>query len=126
MSPRPSLGMWKRVWRPIVPALLLACAAAAAAPTILRAQNVSAEGSSRKVRSRVVPAYPDIARQAHLTGKVRLEASVAADGSVRSVKVIGGSPVLVGASTDALLKWRFEAAGNETTETVEFTFGGLD
>ena len=96
------------------------------APAPVRAQNVSAEASSRKVRSKVVPAYPDIARQSHLTGKVRLEATVSADGNVRSIKVIGGSPVLVSAATDALNKWRFEAAASETTETVSFEFNGLN
>jgi TonB family protein len=121
MGPRPSLGMWRR----LASMALLAGALWAGAPT-LKAQNVSADAGSRKVRSRVVPAYPDVARQAHITGKVRLEANVAADGSVHNVKVLGGSPVLVSAATDALLKWRFEAGGSESTETVEFTFGGLN
>jgi TonB family protein len=95
-------------------------------PAPLGAQNVSAEAGSRKVRSRVVPAYPDVARQSHVTGKVRLEATVSADGTVRSIKVIGGSPLLVSAATDALNKWRFEAAASETTETVSFEFNGLN
>ena len=104
--------------------LLLGGIAFTAGP--LRAQNVSAEASSRKVRSKVVPAYPDVARQSHLTGKVRLEATVSADGTVRNIKVIGGSPVLVSAATDALNKWRFEASASETIETVSFEFNGLN
>ena len=120
------LRLGLRMRKQIASALLMVGAIAAFAPGRLPAQNVSADASGRKIRSRVVPAYPDVARQAHITGKVRLEASVAADGSVRSVKVIGGSPVLVSASTDALTKWRFEPAASETTETVQFTFSGMN
>jgi TonB family protein len=106
--------------------LALLLGGALAVPTTLCAQNVTAEASTRKVRSKVVPAYPDLARQTHITGKVKLEANVSADGRVLGVKVVGGSPVLVSAATEALNKWRFEAGTNETTETIEFAFSGLN
>jgi hypothetical protein len=38
------------------------------------------------------------------------------------VKALGGSPVLIASATDAVLKWRFEAASEETTEIVQLTF----
>src|SRR5579875_1113019 len=50
------------------------------------------------------------------------EAKIAPDGHVEDTRVIGGSPLLVNAATDALRKWRFEAGPKETTEIVEFTF----
>jgi len=93
-------------------------------PRVSHAQNVSADGGARKVRSRVVPAYPDIARNAHITGKVRIEATIAADGHVIGTKVVGGSPVLVNAASEALSKWRFEPGPSDTTEIVEFQFDG--
>jgi hypothetical protein len=43
---------------------------------------------------------------------------------VTNTKVIGGSPLLVGAAQDALKKWRFEAAAKESVEVVEFDFSG--
>lgn len=97
---------------------------AIAAPAVIHAQNVNADSAGRKVRSRVVPAYPDIARNAHITGRVKIEALIAADGHVISTRVVGGSPVLVNAAMEALQKWRFEAAPTDTTEIIEFEFNG--
>jgi TonB family protein len=94
------------------------------APFMAKAQNVSADSTGRKVRSKVVPAYPDIARSAHITGKVKIEATIAADGHVTSTKVVGGSPVLVNVAVEALDKWRFEASSSDTTEIIEFQFDG--
>lgn len=94
------------------------------APFVAKAQNVSADSPGRKVRSKVVPAYPDIARSAHITGKVKIEATIAADGHVTSTRVVGGSPVLVNVAVEALEKWRFEASSSDTTEIIEFQFDG--
>src|SRR2546427_5241824 len=46
----------------------------------------------RKIKTVIKPDYPAIARQMRVTGTVRLEATVTADGKVRDTKVIGGSP----------------------------------
>jgi TonB family protein len=54
---------------------------------------------------------------------VKLEVVVREDGSVQSAKVLGGNPVLIDAATDAVRKWRFEAASRETVEVVEIRFG---
>jgi TonB family protein len=88
------------------------------------AQDASADSARRKVRVRVTPEYPDLARQMNVTGKVKIEAKIAADGHVADTRVVGGSPLLVNAALDALKKWRFEPAPKETTEIVEFTFNG--
>jgi TonB family protein len=95
----------------------------AAAPHT-NAQENSAESAKRKVKTRTVPEYPELARQMNATGKVKIEATISADGRVTNTKVIGGSPLLVGAAQDALKKWRFEAATKESVEVVEFDFSG--
>jgi TonB family protein len=77
---------------------------------------------NRKVKSRVPPVYPVLARQANISGVVRVEVTVAPDGNVKDPKVLGGHPLLVGAALDALKKWRFEPAAQETTGTIEFKF----
>jgi TonB family protein len=97
---------------------------AIATPFVVGAQNVSVDSNGRKIRSKVVPAYPDIARTAHITGKVKIEVTIAADGHVEGTKVVGGSPVLVNAAIEALNKWRFEAAPSDSTEVIEFQFDG--
>ncbi|HXW55630.1 MAG TPA: energy transducer TonB [Candidatus Cybelea sp.] len=78
----------------------------------------------RKVKSKVLPEYPAIARQMNLRGRVKVETTVAADGHVVSTRVLGGNPVLASAATDAIKKWRFETAPKETTELVEVDFAG--
>jgi TonB family protein len=95
----------------------------AAAPRV-SAQENSQESAKRKVKTKTVPEYPELARQMNATGKVKIEATISADGRVTSTKVIGGSPLLVGAATDALKKWRFEAAPKESVEVIEFDFSG--
>jgi TonB family protein len=88
------------------------------------AQDATTDVAKRKVRVRVTPEYPDLARQMNVTGKVKIEAKVSPDGRVADTRVIGGSPLLVNAALDALKKWRFEPAPKETTEIVEFSFSG--
>jgi len=87
------------------------------------AQDAPAEAPKRKVKTKVLPDTPDLARQLKVTGKVKIEATISADGHVTGTKVIGGSPILVGSAMDALKKWRYEPAAKETSEIVEFYFG---
>jgi TonB family protein len=58
----------------------------------------------------------------NVTGKVKIEVTISTDGRVTGTKVVGGSPVLVGAALDAIKRWRFEAAPKETSEIIEFSF----
>ena len=91
-------------------------------PSKASAQDASTDASKRKIRTKVVPEYPALAKQMNVTGKVKIETTVAADGHVLATKVVGGSPLLVNAALDALKKWRFEPGPKDTTEVVEFTF----
>ena len=76
----------------------------------------------RKVKTSVKPVYPDVARQMHITGTVRLEATVAPDGKVRDTRVVGGSPMLAQEATNAVKKWKYEEAPKETVEIVEVVY----
>jgi TonB family protein len=76
----------------------------------------------RKVVSKIAPFYPEIAKRNRITGVVKLEVVVRKNGSVQSTKVLGGSPVLIGSATDAVLKWRFDPAPEESTEVVQLAF----
>lgn len=80
---------------------------------------------ARKVVNRVKPAYPELARQMNVTGTVKIEVVIAADGSVKGLKAIGGHPLLIQSASEALRKWRF-APGPETTTIVEFQFHPAD
>lgn len=89
-------------------------------PGIVPAQ--AASRIERKVMERITPVYPELARRMHITGVVKLEVVVRANGSVKSVRAAGGNPVLVQSATDAVLKWKFEVTSQETTGIVEIKF----
>ena len=77
---------------------------------------------SRKVKSRSNPVYPEIARRMSISGTVKVEVVVSPNGSVKSSKIVGGHPVLATAALDAVKKWKFEPASEETTGVVELKF----
>ncbi len=79
------------------------------------------EQSTRKARSKVAPAYPELARRMKISGVVKVQVTVAPNGSVKDATLMGGHPVLANAVLDAVRKWRFEA-GSETKENLEFRF----
>ena len=85
-------------------------------------QANSTSESGRKIATRVAPSYPPLAKNLHLQGAVRIEAVVRPNGSVKSTKVLGGNPVLADAAQQAIGKWKFEPAPEETTEVVQLTF----
>ena len=88
-------------------------------------QASSGADLDRKVVNRVQPSYPDLARKLNVTGTVKIEVVIAANGSVKSVKPLGGHPLLIQSASEALRKWRF-APGPETTTIVEFHFHSTD
>jgi periplasmic protein TonB len=53
----------------------------------------------------VAPEYPDLARQARVTGIVILEAVIGPDGKVGTVSVLRGVPMLEEAAVNAVRQW---------------------
>jgi TonB family protein len=102
--------------------LALVLLGAVVAPRRAAAQGGEIDASKRKIRVKVTPTYPALARQMNLYGRVKIEATVAADGHVVATRVVGGSPLLVMAALDAIKKFQFEPGPKDTTETVEFQF----
>jgi TonB family protein len=70
----------------------------------------------------VIPAYPELARTMNVKGNVRLEVVVAPNGTAKSVRVIGGHPVLAQAAERAVQKWKWERAAHESNEPIELRF----
>jgi TonB family protein len=85
------------------------------------AQPNEPEGA-RKVLTRVVPTYPELARRMNVWGIVKLEAVISPDGRVKSTEVIGGNPLLVQAAVDAVRKWRYQPTSQQTRERIELKF----
>jgi TonB family protein len=60
------------------------------------------------VLDKVLPKYPESAKQERIQGPVVLSALVGTDGLVRELKVLRGNPQLVQAAADAVRQWRFQ------------------
>ena len=84
--------------------------------------SVAQEELNRKVRVKVSPVYPELARRINLRGTVKLMVTVLPNGNVKDTKVMGGNPILVNAAVDALKRWKFEPSPEESAGTVEFKF----
>jgi TonB family protein len=102
-------------------AVLAFCSVLVFTSTFSVAQQEQSD-SKRKVVTRVVPAYPDLARRMNVRGTVKLEALVATNGNVKSLQVRGGHPLLTEAAQTAIMKWRWEPSSHETREPIEFRF----
>jgi len=76
----------------------------------------------RKLIAQPAPAYPEVARRARLSGTVKVEILIAPDGTVKNVRVIGGHPLFVDATIEALKKWKYVPGNAEVTVTLEFNF----
>lgn len=90
--------------------------------SLVFAQQTIIEEGKRKVKTKVAPNVPELARRMNITGKVRIEVVIAPDGHVKTSRAVGGHPVLVQSCLDAVKDWKFETAPEETTQVVEFDF----
>lgn len=77
--------------------------------------------------SKIVPEYPIIAKRVGVQGDVKLHAIISRDGTIQSLNLISGHPLLVVAAMDAVKQWRYrpyylngEAVEVETYITVTF------
>jgi len=58
--------------------------------------------------NRVQPVYPPLARQTRIAGTVRLHAIISKQGTVESLEVLSGHPLLVRAAMDAVQQWKYK------------------
>jgi TonB family protein len=69
--------------------------------------KVTTSDAMKAATSKVAPDYPVIAKQLHIEGAVEVEAHIAEDGSVESVKPLTGNAVLTTAAVAAMKHWKF-------------------
>ena len=77
------------------------------------------------------PIYPPIAKTAHVSGTVVLQATISKTGSIDGLHVVSGPDMLRQAALDAVRNWRYkpymlnnEPIAVETTVNVIFSLGG--
>jgi TonB family protein len=88
----------------------------------VRGQQAQNDEIVRRAKTKVQPAYPDLAKKMNISGTVKIEVVVAPNGTVKDARIVGGHPVLASAALDAARKWRFEPASGEATGVIDFKF----
>jgi TonB family protein len=81
-----------------------------------------AQEEGRKIKNKVTPSYPELAKRMNINGTVKIQVTISPNGMVKAAKLVGGHPLLTDAAMDAVKKWKFEPAGEETTQVVAFNF----
>lgn len=83
-------------------------AAAARAAAGARAVHVGGKIKPPMKIKNVAPIYPEIAKSAHVSGVVVIEATVGEDGKVADAKVLRSVPLLDQAALDAVRQWEYK------------------
>jgi TonB family protein len=66
--------------------------------------NVEANNLIKKV----TPLYPPLAKQARIQGTVQFTALIGTDGSIQSLQLVSGHPLLVESAQDAVKQWMYK------------------
>ncbi|HEU5231798.1 MAG TPA: TonB family protein [Terriglobales bacterium] len=93
-----------------------------AAVAVVLCSMALAEGAERQVVREQLPEYPVMLKKIGIGGTVRISALVAADGSVKGTKIDGGNPMLAELASNAVKKWKYAAASEQSSESIEFNF----
>jgi len=71
---------------------------------------IGGDVKSAKLINQLAPVYPALARNQHVSGDVRIDALIDANGRVTTMKVISGPTLLHQAAMDALRQWKYQPA----------------
>jgi TonB family protein len=101
------------------------------APATLASQRVTLQKTSAPQPKE--PAYPLLGRQMKVQGSVLLQAFIAADGTIRDLRVLSGPAILASAAREAAQGWQFKPylqngrpVETEAKITVNFTIKVLE
>ena len=87
----------------------------------LSSVNLPAQ-DGRKLISNPAPMYPEMAKNFHIVGVVKVQVLIAPDGHIKATQILGGHPILVSSVEETLKKWKYTPATTETTAVLEFNF----
>jgi protein TonB len=63
---------------------------------------------SAKLVRQPKPVYPPLAKQARISGTVKLAALISKDGTIQDLKVISGHPLLIPSALEAVKQWVYQ------------------
>ncbi|HYM78344.1 MAG TPA: energy transducer TonB [Candidatus Dormibacteraeota bacterium] len=78
--------------------------------------------AGRRLVTRVEPDYPETLQRLQIGGTVRLSVAISAKGTVDSVQLLGGNPILAVAAIKAVKQWVYAPAPSPTTLEVSISF----
>lgn len=81
---------------------------------------VGGEVQAAKLVRQIKPSYPALARQARISGAVRLEAIIGKGGAIQNLRLVSGHPLLAPAAVEAVRQWLYQPTllNGEPTEVV--------
>lgn len=77
------------------------------APAVTPRLRIGGIVQAAKILRQASPIYPPLAKQARISGIVRLQALISREGTVESLQVLSGHPLLVPAALDAVRQWLY-------------------
>ena len=78
------------------------------APPPVERIRVGGEVEAARLIHQVLPQYPPLARLARVQGVVELDAVIAKNGTIESLRVVGGPPLLIPAAINAVRQWVYK------------------
>lgn len=79
-------------------------------------------GQERALLKRVEPEYPQTLQNLRIGGTVRLELTIAPNGSVENVETLGGNPILAEVAAKAAIQWVYAPAPSRSKCQVTISF----
>ncbi|MGA2886473.1 MAG: TonB family protein [Terracidiphilus sp.] len=96
-----------------------------------RKLTISAGVAGGLLIQKTAPVYPQLAKEARVSGTVVIQATISRTGSIQNLRVVNGPTMLRQPALDAVKSWRYrpylldgEPVEVETTVSVTFTLGG--
>jgi len=89
-------------------------------PLAVAAERVPPNTALAALVAKVTPEIPALARQLKLSGVVEMDVTINEEGSVESVNVLRGNPILSKAAEDTMKKWKFKPIkqGDKTIKAI--------
>jgi TonB family protein len=100
-------------------ALCLAGAMAFLPPAVVPQEN---QPQPPRLLKKVIPAYPEILKKMNVSGTVKVQATINADGSVKDVEVKGGNAIFIDSVAAAVRNWKFVPGERQRTADVTVNF----
>jgi periplasmic protein TonB len=77
-------------------------------PAVTPRLRIGGKVQAAKILRQVKPVYRPLAKQARVSGIVRLDAVISREGTIESLQVVSGHPLLVPAALEAVRQWLYQ------------------